>query len=368
MNVLVQLSHPAHFHLYARSIKAWKEHGASVFVIIKTKDILEELLLKAQIPYHNIMPIAHRKSKLGILYDLLNRDLKLIQFSKKNNIDILTGSTPEVSHVSWLLRKMSVNTGEDDAPVVPLFGKVVGHTMQTMLSPEVCENGPYELKSVKYNSYHELAYLHPNHFTANIEVVSKYFNPEKPYFILRFAQLTAYHDIDAKAYGINTDVAQHLIDLLKPHGDIYITSERELEPQFEQYRIKINPLDMHHVMAFAQLYIGDSQTMAAEAGVLGVPFVRFNDFVGRIGYLRELEDVYHLGYGVKASAEGPERMYEVVEQLLSIQNRREVFQERRQKMLSEKIDYAKFLTWFVENYPESKRIMKENPDYQYNFR
>ena len=50
---------------------------------------------------------------------------------------------------------------------------------------------------------------------------------------------------------------------------IYITSERPLEPQFEKYRIKINPLDMHHVMAFASLYIGDSQTMAAEAGVLG---------------------------------------------------------------------------------------------------
>ena len=58
---------------------------------------------------------------------------------------------------------------------------------------------------------------------------------------------------------------------------------------------------MHHVMAFASLYIGDSQTMAAEAGVLGVPFVRFNDFVGRIGYLRELEDVYELGYGIHAT-------------------------------------------------------------------
>lgn len=28
---------------------------------------------------------------------------------------------------------------------------------------------------------------------------------------------------------------------------------------------------------------------------------RFNDFVGRIGYLRELEDTYELGYGIRAS-------------------------------------------------------------------
>ncbi len=124
-------------------------------------------------------------------------------------------------------------------------------------------------------------------------------------------------------------------------------------------------------MVFASLYIGDSQTMAAEAGVLGVPFVRFNDFVGRIGYLRELEDVYELGYGIHATPlatdspiyrndgsaqpSGVEELYKRVEQLVSMpsEERRATFQSRRQKMLSEKIDCAKFLTWFIESYPQS---------------
>ena len=124
-------------------------------------------------------------------------------------------------------------------------------------------------------------------------------------------------------------------------------------------------------MVFASLYIGDSQTMAAEAGVLGVPFVRFNDFVGRIGYLRELEDVYELGYGIHATPlttdspirrndgsvqpSGVEALYERVEQLVSMpsEERRATFQSRREKMLSDKIDCAKFLTWFIENYPQS---------------
>ena len=128
---------------------------------------------------------------------------------------------------------------------------------------------------------------------------------------------------------------------------------------------------MHHVMAFASLYIGDSQTMAAEAGVLGVPFVRFNDFVGRIGYLRELEDVYELGYGIHASLlpddspirkndgsvqpSGTEALYQAVEQLVAMDasERHTLYQQRRQRMLSDKIDCAKFLTWFIENYPQS---------------
>jgi hypothetical protein len=213
---------------------------------------------------------------------------------------------------------------------------------------------------------------------------------------LRFASLNAHHDSGIK--GINTEIAQRLIDILENSGSacslsadsgnklvpqnptdssqlvplntnslttnstsgnkprIYITSERPLEPQFEKYRIKINPLDMHHVMAFASLYIGDSQTMAAEAGVLGVPFVRFNDFVGRIGYLRELEDVYELGYGIKASAEGSvDALCERVETLVSMPSaeRKATFAARREKMLSDKIDCAKFLTYFIENYPQS---------------
>ena len=113
---------------------------------------------------------------------------------------------------------------------------------------------------------------------------------------------------------------------------------------------------MHHVMAFASLYIGESQTMAAEAGVLGVPFVRFNDFVGRIGYLRELEDKYELGYGIKASSSGSvDQLCSRVEEPVSMQSaeRKATFAARREKMLSDKIDCAKFLTYFIENYPQS---------------
>ena len=367
MNILIQLSHPAHFHLYKNVAQNFMRDGHKVFILIKTKDILEDLLKQSGLPYYNILKEAHRKSKFGMLWDMLVRDWRILRFVKKHKIDLLTGSTVEVAQVGWLTRKYRVNTGEDDMNVVPLFPKMAGPFMGTILSPRVCNNYSLEPYSVKYESYHELAYLHPNHFEADKNVVEKYFSVDTPFFILRFSSLNAYHD--AGIQGINTEIAQHLIDILKPHGRIYITSERELEPQFEPYRIKINTLDMHHVMAFSTLYIGDSQTMAAEAAVLGVPFVRFNDFVGRIGYLNELEDVYQLGFGIKASEVGSaDKMYKVVEEILATPNLKEEWETRRQKMLSEKIDYAQFLTCFIEEYPERKKIMKESPDYQYRFK
>lgn len=364
MNILIQLGHPAHFHLYKKVAQNLTDRGHKVFVLIKKKDILEELLINAGIPYVNILPEGRKDTKVGILLGMLKRFSRILVFSKQHKIDLLTGSTPEVAQVARLTGKRSIVTAEDDASVVPTFVKVTAPFVDAYLSPAVCDNGKLDSISIKYESYHELAYLHPNHFMADKAVVEKYFPSDKPYFIIRFSRLNAYHDDGIQ--GITTTIAQRIIELLQPYGSIYITSERELEQEFEPYRIRINPLDMHHVMAFADMYIGDSQTMAAEAGVLGVPFIRFNGFVGRIGYLNELENKYELGYGVKTN--DTEQLYRCIERLLNMDNRRELFASRRAKMLEDKIDYAQYLTWFIENYPKSTEILKSDPDYQYRFR
>ena len=250
---------------------------------------------------------------------------------------------------SWIgpLRRIPViSIGEDDADVVPNYAKLTYPGASVILCPDTCDCGKWNGKAVKYPGYQELGYLHPENFTPDKAVVAKYFNPDKPYFLMRFSGLNAHHDVGIR--GIDNRIAGKLVSLLEPHGDVYITSERPLDPDCEKYRIAINPLDIHHVMAFADLYLGDSQTMAAEAGVLGVPFVRFNDFVGRIGYLNELENKYELGYGIKPDRE--DMLYETVERLLAMPDRRAVFQQRRERMLSEKINFADFLTQFIENY------------------
>ena len=346
MIIIVYLGHPAHFHNYKNTIAALKEHGHQVEVLIKKKDILEDLLKNAGIPYHNILEEGRKDSKTAIFLGIVKRALRLNKFCRKFHPDILTGSSVENSWIGPLRHIPVISIGEDDAEVVPNYAKLTYPGASVILCPDTCDCGKWNEKAVKYPGYQELGYLHPDNFTPNKDVVRKYFNPDEPYFLMRFSGLNAHHDVGIR--GINNEIAGRLIQLLEPHGRVFITSERALAPQFEQYRIAINPLDIHHVMAFADLYLGDSQTMAAEAGVLGVPFVRFNDFVGRIGYLDELENKYHLGFGVKPDAE--DKLYETVEALLSMPDRKAVFQERRKQMLSEKINFADFLTQFIENY------------------
>ena len=362
--ILIYLGHPAHFYNYKNVIPKLKEDGYVVEILIKKKDVLQELMDNAGIPYHNILKEGRKDSKLGILWGTLKRAWRLNAFCSKFRPDILTGTSVENSWIGKLRHIPVININEDDADVVPKYAKLSYPWASEILTPIVCDNGKWNEKSIKYASYHELAYLHPNHFTPDKSIVEQYFPLDKPYYIIRFAKLKAHHDDGIK--GISAEIAQRLLDILTPHGRVFISSERPLEPQFEPYRISIKPIDMHHVMAFADIYIGDSQTMAAEAGVLGVPFVRFNDFVGRIGYLRELEDVYHLGYGIKTDR--PDLLYSAVNQLIATPDRRQMFQQRRIKMLSEKIDLSAFLTWFIESYPDSARIMRDDPDYQWRFK
>lgn len=376
MNVALFLGHPAHFHMLKNTAIHLQENGHRVFFVIKQKDILEKLLQEAGFQYTMIRE-GRGGSVLGLMKSVLGMEWHMCQFLRKNRIDILIGST--LSFASRILMHIPVIVlGEDDAAVVPRYAKMVYPWATNILTPKTCDCGQWENKAIHYPGFQKLAYLHPKRFTPNAEVLKQYkIDPTKPYFLIRFAKLNAHHDTGVQ--GISTEVAQHIIDLLSPHGQIYITSERELEPQFEQYRLHINPLDIHHVMAFATLYIGDSQSMAVEAAMLGVPSLRFNDFVGKkkIGVMEELEHVYGLTYGI--SSHEPELLYAKIQELLRLiggeadgqkaTGLRAEFQARRQRMLADKIDVTAFFTWFIENYPTSAKEAKNaNEDFWKRFK
>lgn len=365
MKVLFMISHPAHFHMFRYTIDNLKKDGHDVVVVIRPKDVLETLCENAGMPFYKVKNRPKKWGLFGLGLFLVEKSFEVWKIARKEKPDLLIGSDGVMAIVGKFMGKPSFECFEDDAEAIALYAKMFFPLFTGLIGPTCCSAWKWEEKKISYQSYHELGYLHPNQFTPDATKVTQYgIDESKPYFLVRFAQLTAHHDVGI--HGINTEIAERMIRMLLPHGTVYITSERPLEPQFEKYRIKIDPLDIHHVMAFASLYIGDSQTMAAEAGVLGTPFVRFNDFVGRLSYLNELENDYQLGYGHKTN--DVEGFFASIQRWLDTPDRKELCAQRREKMLSEKIDYAQFLTWFIENYPDSRRIMQENPDYQWRFK
>jgi len=364
MKVLFHLGHPAHYHLFKNIIKKLKENKCKIKILIKKKDILEDLLIEEGLEFFYSSKKGRGDNNFSIAWGLFIRDLALLRIAWKFKPELLLGTSAEITHVGKLLDIPSVVVNEDDFNAIPLFCYLSYPFANHILTPASCKTGKWRYKSINYDGYHELAYLHPNNFSPDARIIDFFHSCTSRYFILRFVKLTAYHD--TRKGGINADIALKIIKMLEQHGKIYISSERELEPQFEKWRININPVDMHHALFYADMCIGDSQTMAAEAAVLGTPSIRFNDFVGKLGYLEELEHKYGLTYGIKTSE--PQKLYIKIQELLNTPSLKEKWQDRRKKMLSEKIDVTAFMIWFIENYPESVEIMKKEPSFQREFK
>ena len=336
MRALVFLSHPAHFHLFRLTVEGLLAEGNEVEILLVKKDVLEDLVRGQGWTYRNIAPKGRRRPGLPILVStfltVLDTEAKLLRRLRPKP-DVLVGTELTLAHVGRLLGIPSVLFNEDDTSATPenrLFYPFADY----LALPQCCDRGRWEKKRISYAGYHELAYLHPRHFTPDPAVRDLLAPDGGRYFLLRLAHLTASHDVGKT--GISNQLAADLIARLTPHGRVYITAERPLVPHLEPYRIALEPRLMHHAMAFSSLYLGDSQTMAAEAAVLGVPSVRFNDFVRRLGYLDELEDRYGLTRGIPTSR--PEALFEAVREMVEAPDGQEAQRQRRQVMLREQCD------------------------------
>jgi len=368
MKILFFLVHPAHFHLFKNVIQQLKSNGHSVTILIKTKDILEHLVRSEKWEFINVQSKARTaKGKYGVLVSavlgLIKRQYRLTRVILKDRPDLLIGSEWAIAHVGKLFGIASILVNEDDTKATP-ENRFFYPFARNILLPACCDIGKWGNKKITYEGYHELAYLHPNHFVARNEVVKK-FNPNsKPYSILRLVSLTASHDIGKS--GITNELVKRIISILEKGSRVYISSERQLPKEFEKYRINIPPSDMLHALNFAEIFVGDSQTMVAEAAVLGIPALRFNDFVGKLGYLEELETKYQLTFGFRTSES--RLLIKKLFELTNMPGLKEEWQRRRKYMLADKIDVSSFMVWFIENHPGSVTVMKKDPDFQYNFR
>ena len=99
MRVLFQLGHPAHFHLFKNTIAELQRDGHATYILIRKKDILEDLLEASGLSYTNILP-SGKKS----VFTLMLRLWRVFWFAISHRVNVLVGSTPEVAQVAWMNR------------------------------------------------------------------------------------------------------------------------------------------------------------------------------------------------------------------------------------------------------------------------
>jgi len=355
MNILIDINHPAHVHYY-RNLCAELEHkGHHVIWTAREQESVIRLLTLYDIPFIRLP--GKPDGRLKKILRQIQLDWKVYRLCKREHIDFGIGTSVTVAHVSKLSSMRSIVFDDDDDEVQPLMTRYVHPAATCILSPDVLTGQRKRRDTVYYPGYHELAYLHPKRFTPDLSVLTETGLKEgEPFFIMRFNAFKAHHDVGIS--GITLEQKRELIKLLEPYGRILITSENEIESEFDQYKLKIRPDKAHSLMAFASIFLGDSQTMTSEAAMLGVPSVRCNSFAGRISYLEEQEKKYGLTFAYQ-----PDNFYSLKKKVLewlNHKNLRAEWQEKRQRMLEDKIDVTAFWTWFIDQYPQSVDVCRKN--------
>jgi len=336
VNILFDLNHPAHVHLFKNFILFLNKKKHNVVVVARNKDMTYELLKYYNIDY---VPLSNPGNGIfGAMLELVIKTINIYILNSKYKFNMAFGTSPSIAILSKLDGVKSMNFNEDDDDVVPLYAYITFPFTTKIINPEVVRYNKWRKKRILYPSYQELAYLHPKNFKPNKEILNKYNLTKGKYVIARFSGLKAYHDIGKK--GISNNLWEKIKILCK---DYKIITSRENEHQH-----LIEPWDMHHIISFAKLVISDSQTVTAEAAVLGVPSVRYNSFVGRISYLEELEHKYNLTFGYKPGED--EIMLKKISKLIGHRNIHEEWQSRKNYMLSQKIDFNEWMIHYFNNY------------------
>lgn len=355
MKILFNIGHPAQVHLFKNLIWELERRGHQCKITTIAKDVSLHLLDAYKFEYE---VVGQEKPTLATkALELLRVESRLYRIARSFRSDLLVGGVGNVyvAHVGKLLKRPSIVF--DDTEHAKIDHRLMDPFVSVICTPS-CYRGDIGPKQIRYNGYHELAYLHPNRFTPNPAVLTELGLTESdPFIIVRFVSWQASHDVGYN--GLTLDNKRKMIHEFERYGRVLITSEKPLPEEFEKYRISVSPEKMHDLLYYATLLYGESATMASECAVLGTHAI-FCDFAGR-GYTDEEERDYSLVYNFKLDESNQEKSIEKAVELLQDPDLKTKGREKQKRLLNDKIDVTAFMVWFIEDYPQSVVAMKNNP-------
>jgi hypothetical protein len=334
-----------------------KEH--EFFVSARERSIIHYLLNHYNISFYNRG--RGMNGYLGKLWYMLFADIKLLYQAKRFKPDVfISFASPYAAQVAWMLRKPHIVLDDTEHA---RFGHIFYKPFSTVFLNPVCFHRDFGPRQIRYNSFTELFYLHSNYYSPDTSILYILnIKPGEKYVLLRFVSWKANHDFGHS--GLDSNTKEKLVDLFTEKGyKVLISSESDtIDPVFRPYLINIPPERIHDVLKYCELFVSESGTMASEAAILGTPVIYVNS-LPLMGYLEE-EKTAGMLFHLKSS----DKVIEKVNEVLSIPDFKDTFESSCQKMFDDKIDVTAFLVWFIENFPGSASMMREDPGYQDRFK
>lgn len=337
MNIFINISHPAHVHLFKNAIGILKKNGNKIIVGARKKEFTIRLLNAYNIQH---MLLTDKGSGVfGLLRELIVQQFKIAKIIKQESIDLMVqmnGIFNAPIGKFFGIPTLALSDTENDIWANRISFALSKHVFSPTCF-DVSKGGIWKNQRF-YAGYHELAYLTPKYFKCKIRPKNR--------FLVRFVGWKAGHDIGEK--GLSDKQKFKIVNTLHKYGDVYVSSESALPFELKKFQCTIDPSSIHKFMTNCKLVVGESATMTSEAACLGIPAL-FISNTGR-GYTTEQDQKYHL---VKHYRLTQWKNFMRTLESWSTSDLFDNWQKKRWKMLAQKIEVTDWLVSVINNYPES---------------
>lgn len=339
MRILFDVGHPAHVHLFRHAIGQLAKRRHTVLVTASNKDVTVELLQHYGIPFVLLGGLGRTTMSKGV--GLIITGLKLALVAAIFRPDILVGVSPvRAAPVAWVGRRPCV--AFDDTEHAHLARRLYIPFVSAVITPS-WYGGELGRVQIRYDGFHEIAYLHANYFVPDSTVLSEEgLTGNEPFSVVRFVSVTASHDRNHT--GFSDEGRKRLVSTLSRYGRVVISSEVSLPKALENYRMRGSPSAVHHLLAFASLYVGDGATMTTEAALLGTPAVFCGSVAPLMANFRHLQD----RYGLIRCCSSEEAATECAASLLCVPQVKRSWKVRKESLLASCIDLTDSIVRLIE--------------------
>jgi len=312
--------------------------GNDILFTCREKEFAIDLLKSNKLNYISLG--KHYKSIYGKILGLFKFELKLIKVSLNFKPDVfLSAGSFYAAHVSFLIRKPHITLeNTENMEQIRLFKPFTKY----ILTPDAIPQ-KYGKKQIRYNGFHQSAFLHPNYFKKSERIKSDLGIPfNENIFLLRLVALNASHDMNV--HGISNDRLISLVNFLNEKGKLYISSEKPILKDFEQFRLNIPPDRIHDFISICDLVIGESSSMSNEAGYLGVPNIFIEDI--DLNVLRKYSE---LGLKIHYKELNEEKMDEIKSIVDDLEKVKNTFKKKSEDYIKNSIDLTEYIISIVES-------------------
>jgi len=358
MKIAFFVNTPAQAYLFITIAKILKEKGHETIILARSYRETIDVLNGMDVNY--ILYTKSPKSKYTKILLFPYNFLIAYKYLKSFKPDLVIGHSVDSVFTAQLLKKPSIIFNDND--FAPIQFVMIKPFVNAIITPK-CFKGDLGDKQIRVDSFKEIAYLHPDYFSPDKNIFNLMnISPNEKYVLLRFNVFDAVHDTGTK--GFSYKEKRELVTKLEKYAKVFISFEGTLPNDMARYSIKIPKHRIHDVLYYAQMVVADSNTIITESAVLGTPSVVSHPKVNLIGNFIELGEKNSLIFKYENTKEAIDKAVELIQQT----NIKEEWKKKRDLYFNNKVNITKFMVWFIENYPQSFKEIKEKPDMQYNFR